>query len=69
MVITNEPDFSQIPNVEAVKLAEYVGHMSGSSSNNPLDAQLGIALHHTLLPPSEIPKLIIELQQNRNGTA
>ena len=119
VVITNGPEFSQIPKVETVKLAEYVDHIiiggqepeqkparsifdkalklancgaheaihvgdslatdiagahnSGITSvwiqhQQPLDAELGIDPHHILLHPGEIPKLILELHQNENGT-
>jgi HAD superfamily hydrolase (TIGR01549 family) len=112
VVITNGPEFSQIPKVEAVKLAEYVdyiiiggqepeqkparsifekalklanceaheaihvgdslatdiagAHHSGITSvwiqhQQPLDAELGIDPHHTVLHPSEIPPLIRDL--------
>jgi N-acylneuraminate-9-phosphatase len=114
VVITNGPEFSQIPKVEAVNLAEYVDHIiiggqepeqkparsifekalklarceaheaihvgdslatdiagahgSGITSvwiqhQQPLDAELGIDPHHTVLHPSEIPALIRELHQ------
>jgi N-acylneuraminate-9-phosphatase len=112
VVITNGPEYSQVPKVEAIKLAEYVDHIiiggqepeqkparsifekalklanckaheaihvgdslaadivgahnSGITSvwishQQPLDAELGINPHHTLLLPSEIPGLIREL--------
>ena len=115
VVITNGPEFSQVPKVEAVNLAEHVDHIiiggqepeqkparsifekalklanceaheaihvgdslaadiagahnSGITSvwiqhQQPLDAELGIDPHHTLLAPSEIPELIRELHQN-----
>jgi HAD superfamily hydrolase (TIGR01509 family) len=114
IVITNGPEFSQIPKVERVKLADYVDHIiiggqepeqkpsqsifykalklancaaheavhvgdslaadiagahnSGITSvwiqhQQPLDAELGIDPHHTLLHPSEIPALIHKLHQ------
>lgn len=112
VVITNGPEFSQIPKVEAVKLADYVDHIiiggqepeqkparsifekalrlanceaheaihvgdslaadiAGAHDSSitsvwiqhqqPLDAELGINPHHTLLHPSEIPALIRQL--------
>jgi len=112
VVITNGPEFSQIPKVEAVKLADYVDHIiiggqepeqkparsifekalglagceaheaihvgdslaadiAGAHDSSitsvwiqhqqPLDAELGINPHHTLLHPSEIPALIRKL--------
>ena len=115
VVITNGPEFSQIPKVERVNLAEYVEHIiiggqepeekpapsifnkalklancqahevihvgdslasdiagahnSGITSvwiqhQQPLDAELGINPHHTVLHPSEIPALIRQLYQN-----
>lgn len=114
VVITNGPEFSQIPKVKAVNLADYVDHIiiggqepeekpsksifykalklanckaheaihvgdslasdiagahnSGITSvwiqhQQPLDAELGIAPHHTVLHPSEIPMLIRRLHQ------
>jgi N-acylneuraminate-9-phosphatase len=114
VVITNGPEFSQIPKVEAVKLSEYVDHIiiggqepeqkparsifdkalkladcepheaihvgdslaadiagahnSGITSvwiqhQQPLDAELGIDPHHTVLHPGEIPALIRDLHQ------
>ena len=114
VVITNGPEFSQIPKVEAVKMAEYVDHIiiggqepeqkpassifekaltlagceaheaihvgdslpadivgahnSGITSvwiqhQQPLDAELGINPHHTVLHPSEIPALILGLYE------
>ena len=114
VVITNGPEFSQTPKVEAVALADFVDHViiggqepeqkpsqsifhkalklagceaheaihvgdslaadiagahnSGITSvwiqhQQPLDAELGIDPHHTLLHPSEIPALINELHQ------
>jgi HAD superfamily hydrolase (TIGR01509 family) len=115
VVITNGPEFSQVPKVEAVKLAKYVDHIiiggqeaeqkpsrsifdkalelanceaheaihigdslvtdiagahnSGITSvwiahQQPLDAELGIDPHHTVMHPSEIPALIRELDQD-----
>jgi len=115
VVITNGPEFSQIPKIEAVNLAEHVDHIiiggqepeqkpsrsifekalklancqaheaihvgdslaadiAGAHNSSitsvwiqhqqPLDAELGIDPHHTLLHPSEIPELIRELHQN-----
>ncbi len=115
VVITNGPEFSQVPKVEALKLAEHVDHIiiggqepeqkparsifekalklanceaheavhvgdslaadiagahgSGITSvwiqhQQPLDAELGINPHHTLLHPSEIPALIDQLHQD-----
>ena len=112
VVITNGPEFSQIPKVETVQLADYVDHIiiggqepeqkpavsifqkalqlagcepyeaihvgdnlvadiqgannSGITSvwiqhQEPLDAELGIDPHHTVLHPSEIPELINRL--------
>lgn len=114
VVITNGPEYSQIPKVEAVKLAEHVDHIiiggqepeqkparsifekalrlanceaheaihvgdslaadiagahnSGITSvwiqhQQPLDAELGINPHHTVLHPSEIPALIRGIHQ------
>lgn len=114
VVITNGPEFSQVPKVEAVKLANYVDHIiiggqepeqkparsifekalklanceaneaihvgdslaadirgahnSGITSvwiqhQQPLDAELGIDPHHTVIHPNEIPALINELHQ------
>jgi HAD superfamily hydrolase (TIGR01549 family) len=111
-VITNGPEFSQIPKVEAVRLADHVdiviiggqepeqkparsifekalklagceaheaihvgdslaadiagAHNSGITSvwikhQQPLDAELGINPHHTVVHPSEIPALIRKL--------
>ncbi len=111
VVITNGPEFSQIPKVEAVNLAQYVDHIviggqepeqkpavsifqkalklagcqaheaihvgdslatdiqgahnSGITSvwiqhQQPLDSELGLNPSHTLVHPSEIPKLIRE---------
>jgi HAD superfamily hydrolase (TIGR01549 family) len=115
VVITNGPEFSQAPKVEAVNLADYVDHIiiggqepeqkparsifekalrlanceaheaihvgdslaadiagahnSGITSvwiqhQQPLDAELGINPHHTLLHPGEIPALIREINGN-----
>lgn len=115
VVITNGPEFSQTPKVEAVRLAEYVDHIiiggqepeqkparsifekalklanceaheaihigdslaadiagahnSGITSvwiqhQQPLDAELGIDPHHTVIHPSEIPALIRELNKS-----
>lgn len=115
VVITNGPEFSQLPKLERVNLAEHVDHIiiggqepeqkparsiftkalklancqahevihvgdslaadiagainSGITSvwiqhQQPLDAELGINPHHTLLHPSEIPALIHQLHQN-----
>ncbi len=115
VVITNGPEYSQIPKVEAVNLTEHVDHIiiggqepeqkparsifdkalklanceaheaihvgdslatdiagariSGITTvwiqhQQPLDAELGIDPHHTVLHPSEIPALIRELNQN-----
>lgn len=112
VVITNGPEYSQLPKVEAIDLAAYVDHIiiggqepeqkpapsifekalklagceareaihvgdslatdiagahnSGITSvwishQQPLDAELGLDPHHTLLHPSEIPALIREL--------
>ena len=112
VVITNGPEFSQIPKIEAVHLANYVDHIiiggqepeqkpatsifqkalalagcepheaihvgdnlaadivgahnSGITSvwiqhQQPLDSELGIDPHHTVLHPSEIPQLINRL--------
>ncbi len=114
VVITNGPEFSQVPKVEAVKLADHVDHIiiggqepeqkparsifdkaltlancdaheaihvgdslatdiigaqnSGITAvwiqhQQPLDAELGIDPQHTLLHPSEIPQLILDLNQ------
>jgi HAD superfamily hydrolase (TIGR01549 family) len=114
VVITNGPEFSQAPKVEAIKLAQYVDHIiiggqepeqkparsifdkalklancqaheaihvgdslaadiagahnSGLSSvwiqhQQPLDHELGINPHHTVMHPSELPQLIRQLQQ------
>lgn len=114
VVITNGPEFSQIPKLEAVNLAKYVDHIiiggqepeqkparsifekalklancqaheavhvgdslaadiagahnSGITSvwiqhQQPLDAELGIDPHHSVLHPSEIPALIYTLHQ------
>jgi HAD superfamily hydrolase (TIGR01509 family) len=115
VVITNGPEYSQIPKVEAVNLTKHVDHIiiggqepeqkparsifdkalklanceaheaihvgdslatdiagariSGITTvwiqhQQPLDAELGIDPHHTVLHPSEIPALIRELNQN-----
>lgn len=115
VVITNGPEFSQIPKIERVNLTQHVDHIiiggqepeekpalsiftkalklancqaheaihvgdslatditgaynSGITSvwiqhQQPLDAELGINPHHTLLHPSEIPALIRRLHQN-----
>lgn len=112
VVITNGPEYSQIPKIETVKLAEYVDHIiiggqepeqkpavsifkkalalakcepheaihvgdnlaadiagannSGITSvwiqhQQPLDAELGIDPHHTVMHPGEIPELINRL--------
>jgi len=112
VVITNGPEFSQIPKIEAVNMADHVDHIiiggqepeqkparsifekalrlanceaheaihvgdslaadiAGAHDSSitsvwiqhqqPLDAELGINPHHTLLHPSEIPELIREL--------
>ena len=112
VVITNGPEFSQLPKVEAVRLAQYVDHIiiggqepeqkpaasifqkalrladceaheaihigdslaadiagahnCGITSvwiqhQQPLDSELGINPHHTVLHPSEIPALIRQL--------
>ncbi len=115
VVITNGPEFSQVPKVERVKLTEHVDHViiggqepeqkpavsifnkalklanceaheaihvgdslaadiagahnSGITSvwiqhQQPLDAELGLNPHHTLVHPSEIPALINELKHS-----
>ena len=115
IVITNGPEFSQIPKVEAVKLTSYVDHIiiggqereqkparsifdkalklanceaheaihvgdslaadiagahnSGITSvwiqhQQPLDAELGIDPHHTVMHPSEIPALIRQIHSS-----
>jgi HAD superfamily hydrolase (TIGR01509 family) len=115
VVITNGPEFSQIPKVEAVNMADYVDHIiiggqepeqkpfpsifekalklagceaheaihvgdslaadivgahnSGITSvwiqhQQPLDAELGINPHHTVLHPCEIPALILDLYES-----
>jgi len=115
VVITNGPEFSQIPKIEAVNLTAHVDHIiiggqepeqkparsifekalrlaeceaheaihvgdslaadiagargSGITSiwiqhQQPLDAELGIDPHHTVLHPSEIPALIRELHSH-----
>jgi len=112
VVITNGPEFSQVPKVNAINLHDHVDHViiggqepeqkparsifekaltlanceaheachvgdslaadivgahnSGITSvwikhQQPLDAELGINPHHTLLHPSEIPELIHNL--------
>lgn len=112
VVITNGPEFSQIPKIEAVSLSEHVDHIiiggqepeqkparsifekalklaaceaheaihlgdslaadiagahnSGITSvwiqhQQPLDAELGINPHHTVMHPEEIPALIQQL--------
>lgn len=112
VVITNGPEFSQVPKVEAINLADYVDHIiiggqepeqkpaasifekalklakcephevihvgdslaadiagahnSGITSvwiqhQQPLDAELGINPHHTVMTPSEIPAFIRDL--------
>lgn len=112
VVITNGPEFSQVPKVEAVQLASHVDHIiiggqepeqkparsifdkalqlagceaheaihvgdslaadiAGAHNSQitsvwiqhqqPLDAELGIAPHHTVLHPGEIPALIRRL--------
>jgi N-acylneuraminate-9-phosphatase len=112
VVITNGPEYSQIPKVQAVHLARHVDHIiiggqepeqkpapsifekalrlanceaheaihvgdslaadiagahsSGITSvwiqhQQPLDAELGINPHHTVLHPSELPALIREI--------
>ncbi|MEH6549909.1 MAG: HAD family hydrolase [Pseudomonadales bacterium] len=114
VVITNGPEFSQTPKINAIKLVEHVDHIiiggqepaqkpdrsifekalrlanceaheaihvgdslaadiagahnSGITSvwiqhQQPLDAELGINPHHSVLHPSEIPALIRELHQ------
>lgn len=118
VVITNGPEFSQIPKVEAVNLASYVDHIiiggqepeqkpatsifekalslagceaheaihvgdslaadiAGAHSagistvwiqhQQPLDAELGINPHHSVLHPSEIPALIRHLHPRPQG--
>ncbi len=115
VVITNGPEFSQVPKVDAVNMADYVDHIiiggqepeqkpfssifekalklagcgaheaihvgdslaadiagahnSGITSvwiqhQQPLDAELGINPHHTVLHPSEIPALILDLYES-----
>lgn len=115
VVITNGPEFSQVPKVRRIKLADHVDHIiiggqepeqkpavsifnkalklancqahevihvgdslaadiagahnSGITSvwiqhQQPLDAELGINPHHTVLHPSEIPALIHQLHQD-----
>ena len=114
VVITNGPEYSQIPKIERIKLADYVDHIiiggqepqqkpassiflkalklanckayeaihvgdslaadiagahnSGISSvwiqhQQPLDAELVIDPHHTVIHPSEIPELIRRLHR------
>ncbi|GAA5314875.1 MAG: HAD family hydrolase [Candidatus Pelagadaptatus aseana] len=113
VVITNGPEFSQVPKVRAVNLAAHVDHIiiggqepeekphksifekamklanceaheaihvgdslaadiAGAHNSNitsvwiqhqqPLDAELGINPHHTLMHPSEIPELVRSLK-------
>lgn len=115
VVITNGPEFSQVPKIEAINLPEHVDyiiiggqepeqkparsifdkalklanceaheaiHVGDSLATDvagaynrgittvwiqhqqPLDAELGINPHHTVLHPSEIPALIGELHQH-----
>lgn len=115
VVITNGPEFSQVPKIEWIKLAEHVDHIiiggqepeqkpaasifykalklanceahevihvgdslasdiAGAHNmgittlwvqhQQPLDAELGINPHHTVLHPSEIPALISQLHEN-----
>jgi N-acylneuraminate-9-phosphatase len=115
VVITNGPEFSQVPKVERVKLTEHVDHViiggqepeqkpavsifnkalklanceaheaihvgdslaadiagahnSGITSvwiqhQQPLDVELGLNPHHTLIHPSEIPKFLTELSSD-----
>lgn len=114
VVITNGPEFSQVPKVQRIKLADHVDHIliggqepeqkpaksifdkalalagceaheaihvgdslaadiKGAHNSHitsvwiqhqqPLDAELGIEPHHTLLHPNEIPKLVWDLHQ------
>jgi len=114
VVITNGPEFSQIPKIKAINLAQHVDHIiiggqepeqkparsifekalklanceahevihvgdslatdiAGARNCGitsvwiqhfqPLDAELGINPHHTVLHPSEIPALIRDLHQ------
>jgi len=114
VVITNGPEFSQIPKVERVNMADHVDHVliggqepeqkpaksifekalalagceaheaihvgdslaadiKGAHNSHitsvwiqhqqPLDAELGVEPHHTLMHPNEIPKLIWDLHQ------
>jgi HAD superfamily hydrolase (TIGR01549 family) len=114
VVITNGPEFSQIPKIKAVNLTEYVDHiliggqepeqkparsifdkalrLAGceaheaihvgdnlfadiQGANNagvtsvwvqhqqPLDAELGISPHHTVMHPSELPALLQNIQR------
>ena len=115
VVITNGPEYSQVPKVEAINLAEHVDHIiiggqepeqkparsifdkalrlancaaheaihvgdslatdiagardSGITSvwiqhSQPLDAELGINPHHTVMHPGEIPALIRKLHDD-----
>jgi HAD superfamily hydrolase (TIGR01509 family) len=117
VVITNGPEFSQVPKVEAVNLAAHVDHIiiggqepeqkparsifekalklagceaheaihvgdslasdiAGAHNSHitsvwiqhqqPLDAELGIAPHHTVLDPSEIPEKIREIHAGQS---
>ncbi|MYM62060.1 HAD family hydrolase [Pseudomaricurvus sp. HS19] len=112
VVITNGPEFSQVPKVERVRMADYVDHViiggqepeqkparsifakalqlaacepheaihvgdslaadiAGAHNSEitsvwirhqqPLDAELGIEPHHTVMHPEEIPQLIRQL--------
>jgi HAD superfamily hydrolase (TIGR01549 family) len=114
VVITNGPEFSQVPKVQTINLAEHVDHIiiggqepeqkparsifekalrlaeceaheaihvgdslaadiAGAHNTSitsvwiqhqqPLDAELGIEPHHTVMHPSEIPELIRSLHQ------
>lgn len=114
VVITNGPEFSQVPKVQRIKLADHVDHIliggqepeqkpaksifdkalalagcqaheaihvgdslaadiKGAHNSHitsvwiqhqqPLDAELGIEPHHTLMHPNEIPKLVWDLHQ------
>ncbi|MGD9660841.1 MAG: HAD family hydrolase [Porticoccaceae bacterium] len=118
VVITNGPEFSQIPKVDAVNLANHVDHIiiggqepeqkparsifmkalqlagceaheavhvgdslaadiAGAHNSKitsvwiqhqqPLDAELGIEPHHTVLSPSEIPDIIRRIHQETEG--
>ncbi len=113
VVITNGPEFSQVPKVERIKLADHVDHIliggqepeqkpaksifdkalslagceaheaihvgdslaadiKGAHNSHitsvwiqhqqPLDAELGIEPHHTLMHPDEIPALVWDLK-------